>query len=275
MTRDMLLVVDSSIRADETITATVEMAERIGAALSIQILGSTPIMIPAFAPLTTMYVAESDMVADEIARIDQVRAMTASSNAVIRVNGLHDNLPVLIRRVGMGSHVCDLIVIAGEVEWDLPWLHRHAAAALILGAGTPLLMLPQPVPLGPVEHAVLGWKETAEARRAVHDLCALMEPAGQISVVVVGSDETETAEMSSGAAEVVRHLASRGFQADAHAIHVASQGTAEALQGFTVARGAQLLAVGAFSHSRLHEIALGSVTRTLLSGARTPVLFCQ
>lgn len=275
MTRDILLVIDSSKRADPTIAAAVQLAERLGAVLSIQILGSTPIMIPAFAPLMSMYVAESDMVADEIGRIEDVRSMTAATKAVIRVDGLHDNLPVLTRRIGIGSHLCDLIVFAGEADWEVSWLHRHAAAALILGTGTPLLLLPKPERLGPVEYAVIGWKETAEARRAVHDLCALMEPGGRISVVTIGADEVETAEMAGGAQEVVRHLASKGFEADVHAIHGTSQGTANALDGFAVARGAQLLAVGAFSHSRLHEIALGSVTRNLLSNATVPALFCR
>jgi nucleotide-binding universal stress UspA family protein len=275
MTGDMLLVIDSSKGADPMIAAAVEMAARRDAELSIQILGSTPLLIPALAPLTPMYVPESEMVADEVARTEEVRSMTATSKAVIRVDGLHDNMPVLARRMGAGSQVCDLVVISGEADWEVPWLHRHVAAALILGAGTPLLMLPSAVPLGPVRHAVIGWKETAEARRALHDLCALMEPGGRISVATVGRDEIATSEMASGAAEAVRHLLRRGFQADAQAIHAPCESTAKALEGFTVARGAQLLAVGAFSHSRLHEIALGSVTRTLLADATTPVLFCR
>jgi nucleotide-binding universal stress UspA family protein len=275
MTRDLLLVIDSSKGSDPMISAAVQMAERGDTDLSIQILGSTPLLIPALAPLTPMYVSESEMVAWEVARIEEVRSMTATSKAVIRVDGLHDNMPVLARRIGAGSQVCDLILISGEADWEVPWLHRHAAAALILGAGTPLLMLPAAIPLGPVTHAVIGWKETAEARRTVHDLCALIEPGGQISVVTVGADEIATSDMAGGAAEVVRHLMRKGFQAASHAIHASGEGTAKALESFTAACGAQLLAIGAFSHSRLHEIALGSVTRTLLADATTPVLFCR
>lgn len=275
MTKDMLLVIDNSMSAEPMIQAAIELADRYGAKLSIQVLSVGPLGIPALAPLTTLYVSDHEMAYDEKARVEDIRAMTADSPCVIRVDGLHDDLPLLTRRVGKASHVADLMVIGWKDHWELEWLRHHAAAALILGAGTPLLSLRRARSLPPVHHAVLAWKETAEARRAIHDLTALMEVGGRVSVVSVGCNEVEAMAMADGAAEVVRHLKSKGFSAEAHQISETGHGTAAALVDFTEIHRAQLLAIGAFSHSRLHEIALGSVTRALLNDSNVPVLFCR
>jgi len=275
MIRDMLLVIDNSKAAEPMIRAAIEMAERREASLSIQVLSVGPLGMPALAPLTTMYVSDHEMAYDEKVRVEDIHAITADSPCVIRIDGLHDDLPLLTRRVGRASHVADLMVIGWKDHWELEWLRHHAAAALILGAGTPLLSLRRARALPPIHHAVLGWKETAEARRAIHDLSALMEAGGRVSVVSVGCDEVEAMAMADGAAEVVRHLESKGFSAEAHQITDAGHGAAAALVDFIESHHAQLLAIGAFSHSRLHEIALGSVTRTLLNECSVPVLFCR
>ena len=275
MTKDMLLVIDNSKSAEPMIRAAIDMAARYEAGLSIQVLSVGPLGIPALAPLTTTYVSDHEMAYDEKVRVEDIRAMTADSPCVIRIDGLHDDLPLLTRRVGRASHVADLMVIGGQDHWELEWLRHHAAAALILGAGTPLLSLRRARALPPVHHAVLGWKETAEARRAIHDLTALIEPGGRVSVVSVGCDDVEAMAMADGAAEVVRHLKSKGYSAEAHQISETGHGAAAALVDFTDVHRAQLLAIGAFTHSRLHEIALGSVTRTLLAESSVPVLFCR
>lgn len=275
MTKDMLLVIDNSKSAVPMIRAAIELADRYEAKLSIQVLSVGPLGIPALAPLTTLYVSDHEMAYDEKVRVEDIRAITADSPCVIRVDGLHDELPLLTRRVGRASHVADLMVIGWKDHWELDWLRHHAAAALILGAGTPLLSLRHAQALPPVHHAVLAWKETAEARRAIHDLSVLMEVGGRISIVSVGGDEGEALAMADGAAEVVRHLESKGFTAESHQISKTSHGTAAALVDFTKVHRAQLLAVGAFTHSRLHEIALGSVTRNLLAESSVPVLFCR
>lgn len=273
--QDILLVIDDSPSAMPMLQAAIDLAEQRRARLSIQVLSVGPLGIPALAPLTTMYVPEHEMLHDERERVAQIRTLTAGSSCVTRIDGLHDDLPLLTRRVGRASHVADLIVLGWQDHWELAWLRRHTAAALIMGAGTPLLSLRRARTLPPVEHAVLGWKEGAEARRAIHDLTALMERGGRISVVSAACDEAEAAEMAEGAAEVVRHLEAKGFSAEAHQVVADRRGAAAVLSDFTEAHHAQLLAIGAFSHSRLREIALGSVTRTLLDESNVPVIFCR
>lgn len=271
MNHQILLVIDDSAAAEPLVQAAIELADRRDASLSIQILSVRPLGIPALAPLTSMYMSEHEMAFEEKCRIDEVRSLTDRSPRVIRIGGLHDDLPLLTRTVGRDSPIADLIVIGGEDYWEIPWLRRHTAAALILAAGAPLLALPYAEPLPSVYHAVLGWEESAEARRVMHDLIGIMAPGGRISLVTVGENEAA----ADGLEEAARYLDRRGFLTDCHQVEDAGSGVASTLKDFAWAHYAQLLAIGAFSHSRLHEIALGSVTRKILDHCWVPVLFSR
>lgn len=275
MTKDILLVIDNSTLADPMILASVAMAERLACDLTIEILSPSPVLIPALSPLTTMYSPESELARDEAARVETVSAMVASSPAHARVVGLHDDMSLLARRSGQAGPIADLIVIGDADLWDTPWLRRRTIETIIMGGGTPLLILSGATSLAPIHHAAIGWKDTAEARRAVHDLVALVEPGARIAVVGIEPDDTGIAEFHYSARDVVRHLHRHGFEAEAHALLDNGRSDAEALEGFALRQGAELLAIGAFGHSRLREVVFGGVTRMLIERPRLPLLLAR
>jgi hypothetical protein len=81
MIKDILLIIDNAIRAEPIIHAALAMAERQAADLTIEILTAGPLFFPAMAPLTAMYVPES-----ELARAHR--------------GGRRDSIQVLLRRAG-------------------------------------------------------------------------------------------------------------------------------------------------------------------------------
>jgi hypothetical protein len=58
MIKDILLVVENSALAHSTIRAAVGIAERLAADLTFEVLTPTPMLVPALAPMTTMYVPD-------------------------------------------------------------------------------------------------------------------------------------------------------------------------------------------------------------------------
>lgn len=215
------------------------------------------------------------MVRVEAERVKTVSAMTASANAQVRVVGLHDDLAGLARRAGRAGPIADLIVIGDADLWDTPWLRRHTVEATIMGGGSPLMILSGATSSAPIRQAAIGWKDTPEARRAVHDLVALIEPGAKVAVVGIARDDAEMAEFRESANEVVRHLHRHGFEAEAHGLLDNGRSDAEALEGFALRHGAQLLAIGAFGHSRLREVVFGGVTRSLIERPRLPLLLAR
>lgn len=275
MMKDILLLVENSAHANPVIIAGVKMAERIGAQLTIQILTSAPAFIPALAPMTTMYVPEWAMADDQAERIRLVSDMVAGSTASVRVLGLHDGVFAIADRVGRTGPIADLIVIGGEDHWQTHWLRHNTSETIVMSAGTPLLVLAGGDALPPVRKVVIGWKDSPEARRAVHDLIALAEPAAKVTVVTVGGFADEARVTAQSAAEIVRHLIGHGLHAEWKAIRSDEFADAEALEAFALEDGADLLVIGAFAHSRFREVIFGGFTRSLLDKSRLPILFSR
>ena len=67
-------------------------------------------------------------------------------------------------------------------------------------------------------------------------------------------------------------LERRGIRAEPVDIEVGERSIAEALQDAAVARGARLLAMGGFGHSRIRDFVLGGATSGVLERLRLPTL---
>lgn len=182
--------------------------------------------------MTTMYVPDWSMAEDEADRIKAISASVAGSSAVIRVLGLRDDAMSLARRAGRAGPVADLVVMGGEADWETQWLRRRASETIVMGGGTPLLILTGATALPPVHKAVLGWKDSAEARRAVHDLVALTEPGAKLSVLTVGPRSDRGDDES--ADEVVRHLIQHGLRAERKWLSDTELSDHEALEAFAL-----------------------------------------
>jgi nucleotide-binding universal stress UspA family protein len=87
---------------------------------------------------------------------------------------------------------------------------------------------------------------------------------------VIGADE----HGEEPGADIALHLARHGIPVESQV--VASDGdVGEALIAAAERVHADLMVVGAYGHSRLHEIMLGGTTRTILATATLPVLLSR
>lgn len=78
--------------------------------------------------------------------------------------------------------------------------------AAILGAGRPFLVVPAAVKSLSADHAVVGWKDTREARRAVQDALPFLHEAKRVTVIEISKkDEMDAAR--NHVDDVVRYLA--------------------------------------------------------------------
>jgi nucleotide-binding universal stress UspA family protein len=113
-----------------------------------------------------------------------------------------------------------------------------------------------------LEHAMIGWKDTRETRRAVMDALPLLQKLARVSVVEV-ADADGMAAARLHVADVAAWLGRHGVAAEAAAVRADGDDAAQ-LDGIAQEQGADLVVAGAYGHSRLREWALGGVTRTLL-----------
>lgn len=151
---------------------------------------------------------------------------------------------------------------ASGLEAFEPDLAEH----LVMGAGTPVLVLPRH--LGPTDvgrHVVVAWNGSRQACRAVHDALPLLGFAERVELLTIGEDAA--ASFDDALAMLRRH----GLEPEA--VRLAEEGpVGPQLLHEAASRGADLLVMGAYGHSRLRELVLGGATRHVLAHASCPLL---
>jgi len=271
MIKDLLIVIDNSRKADNFLREALIFAERYDAFTEVLMLSPGPIAAADFAPLGALFVPDEVLRQEEAERLDVVRRALADALCPVEVHGLRDDIAWLAHDFRREHPVVDLILMGTEESWEIPWLRRRALETSLLATGTPLLIMPSQRPVERFRRAVLGWKPSREANRAVHDLVALADPGATIEIAMVGCAEGEAAEPH--VAHVQRHLERHGFKVTLHLCPPGEwSGSAEVLEHLVRIHGADLLAVGGYAHSRVREIMFGGVTRELVAHARVPVL---
>jgi len=110
--------------------------------------------------------------------------------------------------------------------------------------------------------------------RAARDLMALAEPGAHFDIVTVNHEAATESDRHGGRCAIADYLTRHGFDAACHFINDGGT-TAEQLQRFALTHKSDVLAIGAYAHSRIREILLGGVTRFLVHDARVPLLMSR
>ncbi|MBL8582141.1 MAG: universal stress protein [Rhizobiaceae bacterium] len=161
------------------------------------------------------------------------------------------------------ARLCDLVVTAAPSA-NGDDANAIDVAEVALHAGRPVLVLADNAGRGLTGKALVAWKDTREARRAVADAVPLLARASEVIVATVDRDASEFSAES--LADVALYLSAHGIKARTE---VLSEGDdAGALIGYAEALDVDLIVSGAFGHSRLREWVFGGVTRSLLNDKR-------
>ncbi|HUC16665.1 MAG TPA: universal stress protein [Acetobacteraceae bacterium] len=144
---------------------------------------------------------------------------------------------------------------------------------ILLGAGRPLIVVPRYGTFPSCGETVLvGWIGTREATRAVHDALPILAASRAVTLLTIGEEAEEEEAAAAGMAE---HLKRHGVPAKAAQTVAGDLSPADVLLNHASDMGADLIVVGGYGHSRLREVTLGGVTRSLLQHMTVPVLFAH
>ncbi len=172
--------------------------------------------------------------------------------------------------VAQQARLADLTVVphpeAGEDVSSSDALH-----AVLFDSGRPVLIAPQ-VPLETVGTRIcIAWNGTAESAAAVH---AVLPWAIRADAVRVLSAE-EYQRRGPGAQNLAAYLALHDIRVELATFRPIDRDVGAGMLAAAREFGADLLAMGAYSHSRLRQLILGGVTRHVLENATLPVMMCR
>ena len=142
---------------------------------------------------------------------------------------------------------------------------------VLFGSGRPLIVLPTDrdvvCALG---HVVVAWDGSRPATRAVHDALPILREATAVDILTI-TEEKPLDRLPSGL-DLVRHLKAHDISARYEEVHFSGESVGEQIMTEVLQRGAGLLVMGAYGHSRVRQIVFGGATRTILKGPHLPVL---
>lgn len=165
------------------------------------------------------------------------------------------------------------LVIADRSQPQDPEGLAASPADLVMGVGLPVLLMADERRTIGAERVVIGWKNTREARRAISDALPFLRRAEETHLVQV-TDERELEAASSDLDQAAGRLTRLGVAVHTHAL-TACPDACDALETFATSKGADLLVLGAYGHSRLRELVFGGVTRRFLNHGSVHVLMSR
>jgi nucleotide-binding universal stress UspA family protein len=164
----------------------------------------------------------------------------------------------------------DLIVLGSGDKSLLGNLNAPSVGDVVLHIGRPILVVPGKYSGSDAGSSIIvAWKNTPEAQRALADALPLMK--GAASVVLLSVQEKGEGDPSLPDAEgfLVRH----GIAAKTDVRVRGKAAVEDEIIDCAVRHRADLIAAGAYGHTRLREWVFGGVTRGLLDRSPVPCLF--
>ncbi len=283
--KDMMVLLDLSEQSKRRLALAGALAGRHGAHLKGLCLAEAirpvePLALTADAyAFGTGIVPFLEQIKTERAR--QVAPVEAGLNELLMRDGLSgewvlaDGAPAAVSLAH--ARLADL-VIAGQTDpeggSDRPYV--NPVEEILLGSGRPLMVVPRYGAFPTCGETVLvGWTETREATRAVHDALPILAAASSVSVLAIGAEHEGDGGLDVPAAGMAEHLARHGCRAVAAETVTGGLSPADVLLNYASDIGADLIVVGGYGHSRVRELTLGGVTRSLLQHMTVPVLFAH
>ncbi len=139
---------------------------------------------------------------------------------------------------------------------------RMSVGDLVMRAGRPVLIVPDAARDLDLDHVLVAWKDTREARRAVADALPLLGLAGEVMVVEI-AEKDDLGAARRRVEDVAVWLGRHGITAVAQAVE-AGRHSPDQLQSVARRMQADLVVAGAYGRARLLEWAFGGVTCDLL-----------
>jgi nucleotide-binding universal stress UspA family protein len=170
---------------------------------------------------------------------------------------------------------CADLAIVGQPDpegSDFGFLEQFAQT-VVLSAGRPMLIIPYVAPVtAPGQRVLIAWDGGREAARAVGDALPILARARHVTVMAVHSGTDGRIADAAATSRLEAYLHAHGIDARIDHSNVADTSIGESLLSRTADLGIDLIVMGAYAHTRLRELILGGVTRTMLRSMAVPVL---
>jgi nucleotide-binding universal stress UspA family protein len=266
--KTILVHVDDSARASERLELGFQLAADFDAHL-VALFALDAARIPSYA------LAEAGPMLQQIELRRRTEAAAAAESKFrqaerrAQVNAeWRLSMGAALPAVTLSARYADLVIAAQPQPRDT--LAMELAGDFVLSAGRPVLFVPYAGRFASTcKRVLVAWNASREAARAVSDALPLLARADSVEVVAFRPRPGDHGEVPG--ADIALFLARHGVKATA-ARQSAEIDIGAQILSRAADTSADLIVMGGYGHSRLRELVLGGVTRTMLEAMTVPVL---
>ena len=164
----------------------------------------------------------------------------------------------------------DLIVLGQPHEQGYDPASDSLVGDISLSAGLPVLAVPR---VGDYDvlgkNVLVAWTRRRESTRALREALPLLENADRVLVLRANAPD------DGREAEIGAYLARHNVKVDIKDVTIKDISVADSILNTVSDEGCDLIAMGAYGHSRVREYAFGGVTRDILRHMTVPTLFAH
>lgn len=273
--RTILAHVDASKSASGALRAAADLAQRFDAhlvGLHVRRRFDAPMVSDATMALEMLYKSyERVAKAEEDAAVAAFRGgvgSRAASSEWRAIDGFAEDALVAHAR-------CADLVVMGQPDPDGPpaGTPTDLIEKFTLTSERPLLIVPHIGAAKPVgQKIVLCWNGRREAARAATGALPLLKKAQSVMVLIVDPETDEESAGGEPGADVAGWLARHGAKVAVQRDTATDSDVANVVLSRAADYDADLIVMGLYGHSRMRELVLGGVSRTILSSMTVPVL---
>jgi nucleotide-binding universal stress UspA family protein len=262
---------------DGDLRVATDLCRQAGAHLSALAVAVAPQPTGRYATLAQEWLEQRERNLQQLREcVESVREKLAKSELSFDVDSLYVEVAGANFDIGERALYADLVLAGPSVFQDDPDLKQQVVDGCIFQAGRPLLIAPPDsmLTLQP-KTVLLAWDSRPSSAHAAQQALELMINADSVHVTMVDPNAALRASGEEPGADVAAYLARHGINVTVDALPSAGRSVAQVLQQHAVDVAADVIVMGAYGHSRLRELIVGGVTKSMLKEARIPVLMVR
>jgi len=178
--------------------------------------------------------------------------------------------------IAMRARFADIVVLEKPYGARSARDNEAVLEAALFEGGAPVLVLPHETTV--VENmgrrVLVAWNQSDEALHAIRRALPVLKAAEAVEIAVV-DPSPHSPEGSDPGGKLCQMLTRHGVKAEIAVLAKTLPTISEVLNRRAVETGADLIVMGAYSHSRLREAIMGGATRYMLERATLPVLMAR
>ena len=275
--KTILVFVDGTPHAANTVKVAFDLAKRSkGHVIGMHV---RPRFQPAAFTDSTFEVDALYRAHEDAVKADELRASAAFKKIAGRkaavewrvIDGFADD------ELAHAARYADLVVI-GQADPEAPavTLPSDLAEQVALHTERPILIVPHVgAAKTPGKVVLLAWNGSREASRAATAAMPLLAEADKVVVLSVDAKNKKAGDGHNHDEDVVQWLSRHGVKAEIQHDNSGDSDIATLILSRAADYDADLIVMGVYGHSRIREMMMGGVSRTLLSSMTAPLLIAH